>query len=183
MLSQLRCHLDTADGNRCRVDAFETLHRPNPVLAAFTWEGRRSTPRPMMDYPQHGGATTCRFQLAGDLAGARVTHLELAWQSETSIVGARQLALDSSGLSGVDAARMLAPCFPTYNATHDWDVVDQPRFDGQQFREMKGDCQRHCCSHGAPDQNICRALTGPASIAVTYGKLAGPNRRRKIQKG
>jgi MoaA/NifB/PqqE/SkfB family radical SAM enzyme len=40
----------------------------------------------------------------------------------------------------------LAPCFPTYNATYDWGVVGEPRFEANQLKEMKVDCQRHCFS-------------------------------------
>jgi MoaA/NifB/PqqE/SkfB family radical SAM enzyme len=40
----------------------------------------------------------------------------------------------------------LAPCFPTYNATHDWGCVGQPRFESGQLGAMKCQCQRHCFS-------------------------------------
>lgn len=40
----------------------------------------------------------------------------------------------------------LAPCFPMYNVSHDWGTVEQPKFDSQQLREMKHDCQPHCFS-------------------------------------
>lgn len=40
----------------------------------------------------------------------------------------------------------LAPCFPLYNATYDWGTIENPRFDTQQLREMKRDCQPHCFS-------------------------------------
>jgi MoaA/NifB/PqqE/SkfB family radical SAM enzyme len=40
----------------------------------------------------------------------------------------------------------LAPCFPMYNATEDWGVAGQPRFDSQRLRCMKAECQKHCFS-------------------------------------
>lgn len=40
----------------------------------------------------------------------------------------------------------LAPCFPMYNATVDWGVAGQPRFDSQRLVCMKAECQRHCFS-------------------------------------
>jgi MoaA/NifB/PqqE/SkfB family radical SAM enzyme len=40
----------------------------------------------------------------------------------------------------------LAPCFPMYNATHNWGVAGQPCFDRQQLLDMKVDCQPHCFS-------------------------------------
>ena len=56
-----------------------------------------------MDYYQHDGATTFRFQLAGELAGPWVTDLEHAWQTATSIMRNKQLVLDVSDLTGADA--------------------------------------------------------------------------------
>lgn len=40
----------------------------------------------------------------------------------------------------------LAPCFPMYSATYDWGVVEQPRFDAQQLKVLKKQCQPHCFS-------------------------------------
>lgn len=40
----------------------------------------------------------------------------------------------------------LAPCFPTYNAKHDWGTIGAPRFDRSQLDEMKQSCQAHCFS-------------------------------------
>jgi MoaA/NifB/PqqE/SkfB family radical SAM enzyme len=40
----------------------------------------------------------------------------------------------------------LAPCFPMYNATHDWGVAGRPRFARQQLAEMKVGCQKTCFS-------------------------------------
>lgn len=56
-----------------------------------------------MDYYQHDGATTFRFQLAGELAGPWVTDLEHAWKTASSIMGGKQLVLDLSDLTGADA--------------------------------------------------------------------------------
>jgi ABC-type transporter Mla MlaB component len=56
-----------------------------------------------MDYYQHDGATTFRFQLAGELAGPGVTDLEHAWQTATSIMQEKQLVLDVSDVTGADA--------------------------------------------------------------------------------
>ncbi len=55
-----------------------------------------------MDYYQHDGATTFRFQLAGELAGPWVTDLEHAWQTASSIMRGKQLVLDLSDLTGAD---------------------------------------------------------------------------------
>jgi hypothetical protein len=60
----------------------------------------------MMDYYQHDGATTFRFQLAGELAGPGVTDLEHAWQTATSIMHDKQLVLDVSDVTGADATGM-----------------------------------------------------------------------------
>jgi MoaA/NifB/PqqE/SkfB family radical SAM enzyme len=40
----------------------------------------------------------------------------------------------------------LAPCFPTYGATHDWGRVEEPKFDLVQLDEMKESCTTHCFS-------------------------------------
>ncbi|HLI82879.1 MAG TPA: radical SAM protein [Bryobacteraceae bacterium] len=40
----------------------------------------------------------------------------------------------------------LAPCFPMYSATYDWGVVGNHRFETNQLREMKRECQPHCFS-------------------------------------
>lgn len=40
----------------------------------------------------------------------------------------------------------LAPCFPTYSATHDWGVVEEPLFDNDQLAHMKKKCTTHCFS-------------------------------------
>jgi MoaA/NifB/PqqE/SkfB family radical SAM enzyme len=40
----------------------------------------------------------------------------------------------------------LAPCFPMYPATYDWGVVEHPRFEAGQLRQLKHDCQSHCFS-------------------------------------
>jgi ABC-type transporter Mla MlaB component len=56
-----------------------------------------------MDYYQHDGATTFRFQLAGELAGPWVTDLEHAWQTASSIMRGKQLVLDVSDLTGADS--------------------------------------------------------------------------------
>jgi hypothetical protein len=40
----------------------------------------------------------------------------------------------------------LAPCFPMYNASQDWGVACQPRFDREQLARMKVSCQPHCFS-------------------------------------
>ena len=40
----------------------------------------------------------------------------------------------------------LAPCFPMYNAGHDWGAIGAPRFDGAELAAMKASCQRRCFS-------------------------------------
>lgn len=60
----------------------------------------------MMDYYQHDGATTFRFQLAGDLAGPGVIDLEHAWQTATSIMRNKQLVVDVSDVTSADATGM-----------------------------------------------------------------------------
>lgn len=40
----------------------------------------------------------------------------------------------------------LAPCFPLYDASHDWGTVEHPRFETGQLNEMKQECQPHCFS-------------------------------------
>ena len=40
----------------------------------------------------------------------------------------------------------LAPCFPLYNAHHDWGTIENPKFDTKQLNEMKQQCQPHCFS-------------------------------------
>ncbi len=40
----------------------------------------------------------------------------------------------------------LAPCFPTYGATHDWGRVEEPKFDLVQLDEMKESCTTSCFS-------------------------------------
>ena len=40
----------------------------------------------------------------------------------------------------------LAPCFPTYSATHDWGEIEHHKFEAKQLQEMKKSCQPHCFS-------------------------------------
>ena len=40
----------------------------------------------------------------------------------------------------------LAPCFPLYSATHDWDTIENHKFDVPQLNEMKKTCHTHCFS-------------------------------------
>jgi MoaA/NifB/PqqE/SkfB family radical SAM enzyme len=40
----------------------------------------------------------------------------------------------------------LAPCFPMYSASCDWGVVGNPKFDANQLRQAKRECQPHCFS-------------------------------------
>ena len=40
----------------------------------------------------------------------------------------------------------LAPCFPMYNASHDWGTAGRPCFERQQLADMKVECQPHCFS-------------------------------------
>jgi len=40
----------------------------------------------------------------------------------------------------------LAPCFPMYNASHDWGVAGTPCFEKQQLSDMKVECQKRCFS-------------------------------------
>ncbi len=40
----------------------------------------------------------------------------------------------------------LAPCFPMYSATYDWDVAGAPKFDRNQLTEMKKECEKTCFS-------------------------------------
>lgn len=40
----------------------------------------------------------------------------------------------------------LAPCFPMYNASHDWGTVGRPCFECKQLETMKAECQPHCFS-------------------------------------
>lgn len=56
-----------------------------------------------MDYYQHDGATSFRFQLAGELAGPWVTDLDHAWKTASSIMRDKQLILDLSDLTGADS--------------------------------------------------------------------------------
>jgi MoaA/NifB/PqqE/SkfB family radical SAM enzyme len=40
----------------------------------------------------------------------------------------------------------LAPCFPMYSANHDWGTIGRSRFDREQLRQTKRECQPHCYS-------------------------------------
>ena len=40
----------------------------------------------------------------------------------------------------------LAPCFPMYNASHNWGTAGRPCFEKQQLADMKVECQRRCFS-------------------------------------
>lgn len=40
----------------------------------------------------------------------------------------------------------VAPCFPMYNATYDWGVVGDHKFDVRQLNEMKQSCELNCFS-------------------------------------
>lgn len=40
----------------------------------------------------------------------------------------------------------VAPCFPMYNATYDWGVIGDHKFDVRQLNEMKKSCELNCFS-------------------------------------
>ena len=40
----------------------------------------------------------------------------------------------------------LAPCFPMYSASHDWGVIESPRFDSGELLQLKRTCQSYCFS-------------------------------------
>jgi len=80
--------------------------RPGSRTHAEAAFRRALAPQTIMDYYQHDGATTFRFQLAGDLAGPGVMDLEHAWQTATSIMDGKQLVLDVSNVTGADAMGM-----------------------------------------------------------------------------
>jgi ABC-type transporter Mla MlaB component len=84
------------------VEALVLRHEDNRAqMETVFW--RTPAPNLIMDYYQHDGATTFRFQLAGELTGPGVTDLEHAWQTATSIMRDKQLVLDVSDLTGADA--------------------------------------------------------------------------------
>jgi ABC-type transporter Mla MlaB component len=55
-------------------------------------------------YYMHDGSAAFRFQLAGDLSQDNVQDLEQARQTASSIIGRRNLMVDLSGLTSIDAA-------------------------------------------------------------------------------
>ena len=57
-----------------------------------------------MDMYQHDSATMFRFVLRGELAGDRVTDLEHAWNTASSILAGKVLVVDISGLTHADSA-------------------------------------------------------------------------------
>jgi MoaA/NifB/PqqE/SkfB family radical SAM enzyme len=40
----------------------------------------------------------------------------------------------------------LAPCFPVYNTEYDWGTIEYPKFDTEQLRRMKLQCEGECFS-------------------------------------
>jgi MoaA/NifB/PqqE/SkfB family radical SAM enzyme len=40
----------------------------------------------------------------------------------------------------------LAPCFPVYNTVYDWGTIERPRFDPQQLKNLKCQCEHDCFS-------------------------------------
>lgn len=40
----------------------------------------------------------------------------------------------------------LAPCFPTYSATHDWGTIENPKMEPSQLKVMKQGCETNCFS-------------------------------------
>ena len=40
----------------------------------------------------------------------------------------------------------LAPCFPVYNTEYDWGTIENPKFDGEQLKQMKCKCEGQCFS-------------------------------------
>ena len=55
-----------------------------------------------MEMYQHDGAGAFRFVLSGDLSGMAVQQLEWAWETAKSIIGARELIVDISGVANAD---------------------------------------------------------------------------------
>jgi len=53
---------------------------------------------------QHDSATIFRFVLHGDLTGDGVREFEHAWTTARSILGAKALVVDISGITNADAA-------------------------------------------------------------------------------
>lgn len=40
----------------------------------------------------------------------------------------------------------LAPCFPVYNTDYDWGTIERPRFNPEQLKKMKCQCEDECFS-------------------------------------
>jgi ABC-type transporter Mla MlaB component len=57
-----------------------------------------------MDIYQHDSARAFRFVLSGDLTGDGVQRLEWAWITAQSILGAKELIIDISGIANADPA-------------------------------------------------------------------------------
>ncbi len=72
----------------------------------------------------------------------RLNQMKTFIQHEMTGWGCR--AGQSSLIVRVDGT--LAPCFPTYSATHDWGTVENPKMESSQLKVMKQSCESTCFS-------------------------------------
>jgi ABC-type transporter Mla MlaB component len=57
-----------------------------------------------MEMYQHDSVTMFRFVLRGELAGVQVRELEHAWTAERSVLAAKELVVDISGITNADSS-------------------------------------------------------------------------------
>jgi len=71
--------------------------------SALAGEVDTGAPITSMDMYQHDSATMFKFVLRGELIGSRVLDVEHAWNTARSILARKELVVDISGVTTVDA--------------------------------------------------------------------------------
>ena len=94
-----------------------------------------------------GAAAQLQRRLARrQIDDADVLHEHAALEAGADRLGEGFLGGEAFGEGAGRSDGTLAPCFPMYNATHDWGTVEEPRFETSQLSTMKEECSRHCLS-------------------------------------
>lgn len=57
-----------------------------------------------------------------------------------------RLRQNSEPISASRTDGTVAPCFPMYPSSFNWDNIEEPKFDQKQLAAMKKTCQQHCFS-------------------------------------
>jgi len=89
-----------------RQDHFGTERRRHEIwrTVSFSMSNAIHIKKSDLVYHIHDGSTALRFELSGDVSGAGVRDLQLAWRTASSTIGGRCVVVDVSAVTGMDHA-------------------------------------------------------------------------------